>query len=167
MFLKNTVFSLHRGFPQATLLLGILQVFYFWGLWDHRFLKMFANFFVLLRNWPLSLSLKMSKVASVIIFPVWFHLILFLSLIKCIINQLPLLIALILITEFEELFIYKYMVFSYARFFPRNLVHKFSMGKKFHSLYPFELMIHFLAKESFLNMHSDFLLSLIPGVWMV
>ena len=130
MFLKNTVFSLHRGFPQATLLLGILQVFYFWGLWDHRFLKMFANFFVLLRNWPLSLSLKMSKVASVIIFPVWFHLILFLSLIKCIINQLPLLIALILITEFEELFIYKYMVFLLRVIFPKKFSAQIQHGKK-------------------------------------
>ena len=80
---------------------------------------------LLFRNWTLSLLLKKSKVGSVISFPVWFHLILFLSLINCIINQFPLLIALILITELEGLFIYKYMVFSYALIFPRNLVHKF------------------------------------------
>ena len=31
-----------------------------------------------------------------------------------------------------------------------------SIGKKFQSLYAFELIIYFLAEESFLNMHSDF-----------
>ena len=30
-----------------------------------------------------------------------------------------------------------------------------SMGKKFHSFYAFELMIHFLAEESFLDIYSD------------
>ena len=39
-----------------------------------------------------------------------------------------------------------------------------SMGKKFHSLYAFELMIDFLAEESFLNMHLDILLNLTPAV---
>ena len=28
-------------------------------------------------------------------------------------------------------------------------------------------MIHFLAEEDFLNMHSDILLNLTPGVWIV
>ena len=32
LFLKITVFFLHRGFPQTTLLLGMPQGFYFWGL---------------------------------------------------------------------------------------------------------------------------------------
>ena len=134
--MKNTVFSLHGGFPQTTLLLGMLQGFYFWGLWDHRFWKCLPSF--LFRNWTLSLLLKNSKVGSVISFPIWFQLILFFSLISCIINQFPLLIALILITELEGLFIYKYMVFSDALFFPRNLVLKSEEidlhvhGKKFH-----------------------------------
>ena len=39
-----------------------------------------------------------------------------------------------------------------------------SMGKNFHRLYAFELTIHFLAEESFLNMHSDILLNLTLGV---
>ena len=39
-----------------------------------------------------------------------------------------------------------------------------SMGKNFHSLYAFELMIYFLAEESPFNMHSDVLLNLTPGV---
>ena len=38
------------------------------------------------------------------------------------------------------------------------------MGKKVYSFYAFELMIHFLAEEDFLNMHSDILLNLTPGV---
>ena len=42
-----------------------------------------------------------------------------------------------------------------------------SMEKKFHSFYAVELMIHFLAEESFLDMQSDILLSLIPGVSIV
>ena len=41
------------------------------------------------------------------------------------------------------------------------------MGKNIHSFYAFELMIHFLAEEDFLNMHSDILLNLTPGVWIV
>ena len=103
---------------------------------DIDFWKCLPNF--LFRNWTLSLLLKKSKVGSVMSFPVWFHLILFLSLINCIINQFSLLIALILITELEGLFIYKYMVFSDALFFPRNLVLKSEEidlhvhGKKFH-----------------------------------
>ena len=116
-------FSLHRGFPQTSLISGMLQGFYFWGLWDQDIWKCLPNFW--LRNWTLSLWSQNSKVGSVISFPVWFYLILFLSLMNCIINQFPLLIALILITEFKELFIYKYMVFSYALFFPWHLVHKF------------------------------------------
>ena len=123
LFLKNTVFSLHGRFPQTALLLGMLQGFYLWDLWDHRFLKSLPNF--LFRNWKLSLLSKKSKVGSVISFPVWFHLIFFLSLINYIINQFPLLITLILMTELKGLFIYKYMVFSCALFFSRNLVHKF------------------------------------------
>ena len=144
----------------------MLQGFYFWDLRDHRFLKMFAKFLVLFRNWTLSLSLKKSKIGPVISFLVSFHLILLLSLINCIINQFPLLIAFILIMELEVLFIYKYITFSYAWFSPRNLVHKFRR-KKFYSLYAFELMILFLAEESFLNMHSYILLNLTSGVWMV
>ena len=42
-----------------------------------------------------------------------------------------------------------------------------SIGKRFHSFYAFELMIYFLAEESFLDMHSDVLLNLTPGVWIV
>ena len=41
------------------------------------------------------------------------------------------------------------------------------MKKKFHSFYTFELMIHFLAEEDFLNMHSDTLLNITFGVWIV
>ena len=41
------------------------------------------------------------------------------------------------------------------------------MGKKFHSFYAFELIIHFLAEEDFLNMHSDILLNVTPGIWIV
>ena len=37
-----------------------------------------------------------------------------------------------------------------------------SMGKIPHSLYAFESMIHFLAEEIFLNMHSDILL-----IWLL
>ena len=135
------------------------------------FWKCLPNF--LFRNWTLSLLLKKSKVGSVISFPVWFHLILFLPLINDIINQFPLLIALILITELKGMFIYKYMVFSCALFFPRNLVQNSEQidlhvhGEKFNSLYAFELMIHFLAEESFLNMHSDSLLNVTRGVWIV
>ena len=39
-----------------------------------------------------------------------------------------------------------------------------SMGKKLHSMYAFELMIYFLVEERSLNMHSDILLNLTPGV---
>ena len=39
-----------------------------------------------------------------------------------------------------------------------------SMEKKFHSFYAFELMIHFLAEECFLDIHSDDILwNLTPG----
>ena len=38
------------------------------------------------------------------------------------------------------------------------------MGKKNHSFYSFELMIRFLAEEVILNMLSDILLNLPPGV---
>ena len=41
------------------------------------------------------------------------------------------------------------------------------MQKIFYSFNAFELMLHFLAEEGFLNMHSDFLLNLSPGVWIV
>ena len=37
-------------------------------------------------------------------------------------------------------------------------------GKKNHSFYAFELMIRFLAEEVILNMLSDILLNLPPGV---
>ena len=40
-----------------------------------------------------------------------------------------------------------------------------SIGKKIHSFYAFELMIHFLAEESFLDIYSDDILwNLTPGV---
>ena len=41
------------------------------------------------------------------------------------------------------------------------------MEKKLHTFYVFELMIQFLAEEGFLNMHSDILLNLTPGVSIV
>ena len=41
------------------------------------------------------------------------------------------------------------------------------MAKIFNTLYAFELTIHFLAEESFLNKHSDILSNLTPGVWIV
>ena len=69
---------------------------------------------------------------------------------------------------------YKYMVFSYPLFFPKTSGAQIQkrliyvcIGKTFHSFYAFELMIHFLAEEDFLNMHSDILLNLTPGVWIV
>ena len=38
-------------------------------------------------------------------------------------------------------------------------------GKKIYSLHAFELMIHFLAEESFLDMYSDDILwNVTPGV---
>ena len=37
-------------------------------------------------------------------------------------------------------------------------------GKKFHSFHAFELILHLLAEEGILNMHSNILLSLTPGV---
>ena len=39
--------------------------------------------------------------------------------------------------------------------------------KELRSFHAFELMIHFLAEEDFLNMHSDILLNLTPGVRIV
>ena len=53
--------------------------------------------------------------------------------------------------------------------FPKSLVHKFGRDylyvhrKKINSFYAFELMIHFLAGEGFLKMHSDILLNLTPA----
>ena len=41
------------------------------------------------------------------------------------------------------------------------------MQKIFYSFNALELMLHFLVEEGFLNMHSDFLLNLSPGVWTV
>ena len=38
------------------------------------------------------------------------------------------------------------------------------LEKKFHSFCTFELMLHFLVEEDFLNMHSDILLNIIPRV---
>ena len=53
----------------------------------------------------------------------------------------------------------------------RNLVRKFRTDlftypwEKIHCLYAFELMIHFLAEESFLDIYSDDILwNLTPGV---
>ena len=85
LFLKNTVFSLHGGFPQTALLLGCYKVSIFETFEIIGFWKCLPNF--LFRNWTLSLLLKKSKVGSVINFSIWFHLILFLSLINCIISQ--------------------------------------------------------------------------------
>ena len=42
----STVFYLHGGFPQTTLLIGMLQGFFFRDLQDHRFLEVFAMFLV-------------------------------------------------------------------------------------------------------------------------
>ena len=36
--------------------------------------------------------------------------------------------------------------------------------KIFHRFYTFELMIHFLEEEDFLNIHSDILLNITPGL---
>ena len=75
-----------------------------------------------------------------------------------------------LITELKGLFIYKSMVFSYALFSPEiwctnsEEIDLHVYGETFHSLYAFELMIQFLAEESFLNMYSDILLNLTHGV---
>ena len=86
---------------------------------------------------------------------------------------MPLLIALILITKLAGLFIYKYMVFSHSLFLPSQKIcctnsEEIDLHfhwKKFHSFYAFELMIHFLAEESFLDIYSDDILwNLIPGV---
>ena len=62
---------------------------------------------------------------------------------------------------------------DYPSLSPRNLMHKFRRDwstcawEKKRSFNGFELMIHFLAEEGFLNMHSDALLNLTPGVWIV
>ena len=65
------------------------------------------------------------------------------------------------------------MVFSYALFLPSReiwctnseVVDLHVHGEKFHSFYAFELMIHFLAEESLLDMYSDdILLNLTPAV---
>ena len=74
-------------------------------------------------------------------------------------------------TEFEGMLIYKYVVFSspvlskeiwciYSEEIDLHLHGK----KNFHSFYAFELMIHFLVEEDFLNMHSDIFLNLTPAV---
>ena len=86
---------------------------------------------------------------------------------------MPSLIALILIKKLEGLFIYKYMVFSHPLFLPSQKIcctnsEEIDLhfhGKKFHSFYAFQLMIHFLAEESFLDVYSDDnLWNLTPGV---
>ena len=46
-YFLSTVFYLRGGFPQTTLLTGMLQDFFFWGLYDHRFLEVVAIFFCL------------------------------------------------------------------------------------------------------------------------
>ena len=62
------------------------------------------------------------------------------------------------------------MWFSPSRYFPKKFgAHSEKIdlhvhGKKTHSFYAFELMIHFLAEESFLRIHSDILLNLTPGI---
>ena len=38
---------------------------------------------------------------------------------------------------------------------------------KYHSFYILELMIHLLTEEDFFNIHSDTLLNITPGVWIV
>ena len=40
-------------------------------------------------------------------------------------------------------------------------------GKNIYSFYAFKLRIQLLAEEGFLNMHSDILLKLTPGVGIV
>ena len=42
-----------------------------------------------------------------------------------------------------------------------------SIGKKIHSVYAFELMIHSLVEESFLVMHADIILNLTLGIRIV
>ena len=75
--------------------------------------------------------------------------------------------------KLEGLFIYKYMVFSYPLFLPSQEIWCTNSEeidlhfheKKFHSFYAFELMIHFLAEESFPDMYSDdYYLELTPGI---
>ena len=41
------------------------------------------------------------------------------------------------------------------------------MGKIYHSFYAFELMLHFLAEEGFLNMHSDTLFNVTSEILIV
>ena len=55
-------------------------------------------------------------------------------------------------------------------YFPKKLGWQFQkwlificMEKHFHNFYSFELMIHFLEEEVFLNMHSDSLLNITGG----
>ena len=40
-------------------------------------------------------------------------------------------------------------------------------GKKYYRFYTFELTIHFLAEENFLNIHSDALLNLTSGILLM
>ena len=58
--------------------------------------------------------------------------------------------------------------------FQRNLIYTFrrdsstwAWKKYFRSFYAFELMIYFLVEEDLLNMHSDTLLNIITGVWIM
>ena len=72
------------------------------------------------------------------------------------------LIALILITELESCS-FPSIWSSRTRDFSQEIwcanseeIHLHVHREKIQSLYAFELMIYFLAEESFLNMHSDF-----------
>ena len=75
--------------------------------------------------------------------------------------------------KLERLFIYKYMVFSHPLFLSSQEIWCTNSeeidlhvhGKKFHSFYAFELMIHIIVQESLLDMHSDDILwNLTAGV---
>ena len=75
--------------------------------------------------------------------------------------------------KLERLFIYKYMVFSHPLFLSSQEIWCTNSeeidlhvhGKKIHSFYAFELMIRFLAEDSFVGMYSDDILwNLTAGV---
>ena len=133
------------------------------------FWKCLPNF--LFRDWKLSLLLK-SKVGSIISFPVSFHLVLVLSLINCIINSITNYINVNNWTwRNAQLQIYGLLlpvVFpkKFGAQIQKRLIYM-CMGKNFHSFYAFEWIIHYLAEEDFLNMHSDFLFNVTPEVWIV
>ena len=77
-------------------------------------------------------------------------------------------------TELEGTLIYKYVVL-FSPLFSQDIwcTHSEEIDLPVHEkrnysfFYAFELMIYFLAEEGFLNMHSDILSNLTPGVLIV